>query len=303
MNELSGEVTELKRSLEYSQQEIDELKRTVRDLKEVHEGDRREIARLQTTNDDLYDRTNDLHERANDLDDGNRRNNLRIDGLDETTWETGEQSFVKVQAFLKDNLDMEDVPLDNAHRVGQPRDRRPRTILVRFSRQADRDATLRNARKLRGSIYVYEDLCPESQRIKREKYDDYRKAKSEGKIAFFRGSRLVIRPRHSNTEDSAHSQPNPTPHIPPSSTISPGADSRPSTTTSPANASSPANPVSPNLPHDALSTSDPTNPSPSANSSTSAGSYDTDAAQPLENAATINDNNNQQDKRRLRDRK
>nr|XP_027237582.1 serine/arginine repetitive matrix protein 1-like [Penaeus vannamei] len=113
----------------------------------------------------------DLQGGADGRDDGSRRSNLRTDGLEETHGETGEQS-IKVQAFLNEQLNLEDVPLDHVHRVGQPRDRRLRMILARFSRPADRDAATRNARKLRGSVFICEDLRPESQRLKKERYDD-----------------------------------------------------------------------------------------------------------------------------------
>ena len=190
MTELSNQVFDLKRSLEFSQQEIDTLKDTVKGLREAKAADRQEITLLQSYNEEL--RT-----RINDLDDSSRRNNLRIDGVEETAWETWEQTTIKVKNFLKDQLNLEDVSLEHAQRVGPPRDRRPRTILARFSRLSEREAALRNARKLRGSVFFYEDLCPESQQIKKEKYSDYKKAKSEGKIAYFVRSKLVIRDRDS----------------------------------------------------------------------------------------------------------
>lgn len=167
INDLSTEVIELKRIFENSQREIDEV--------EAERGSR-ECDAAKSAAFELLPRIC-----ASGRDDGSRRNNLRTDGLEETHGETGEQS-IKVQAFLNEQLNLEDVPRDHVHRVGQPRDRRLRMILARFSRPVDRDAATPNARKLRGSVFICEDLRPESQRLKKERYDDHRKAKSEGKI-------------------------------------------------------------------------------------------------------------------------
>lgn len=288
ISELTTEVTELKSSLEFSQREIDELRKTVRGLRESCDSDRREIASLLTT-------TEDLQARTNDLDDGSRRNNLRIDGLEETPWETGEQSIVKVQAFLKEQLSLEDMPLDHAHRVGPPRDRRPRTLLVRFSRSADRDAAMRNARKLRGSVFIYEDLCPESQRIKKERYNDYKKAKSEGKIAYFVRSKLIIRDRQSSNEVLGRPLTLP-PAAPP--TDPPTADtSSPNTSTTNASTINDATNVATTI--GATIQSRPVHTTTSQTAT--ATKHDSDAALPQE--ASTSDSQKPNDKRKLRDRR
>ena len=76
ISELSNQVFDLKRSLEFSQQEIDTLKDTVKGLREAKAADRQEITLLQSYNEEL--RT-----RINDLDNSSRRNNLCIDGVEE----------------------------------------------------------------------------------------------------------------------------------------------------------------------------------------------------------------------------
>lgn len=57
----------------------------------------------------------------------------------------------------------------------------------------DRDAVLRSGRMLEGSrIYVSEDLCPESMKIKKEQVPMLKQAKRDGQIAYFGGTKLVI---------------------------------------------------------------------------------------------------------------
>lgn len=123
------------------------------------------------------------------------------------------------------------MPRDHVHRVGQPRDRRLRMILARFSRPADGDAATPNARKLRGSVFICEDLRPESQRLKKERYDDYRKPKSEGKnFPYFVLSKLPIRDRQPSNEETPLR-----PLLPPQP--SPAVTRGPNTTTSTTKAS------------------------------------------------------------------
>ncbi|KAG0710778.1 hypothetical protein GWK47_022104 [Chionoecetes opilio] len=56
---------------------------------------------------------------------------------------------------------------------------------------------MRNVAKLRGSrIYIYEDLCPASQEIKRAQLPLLKQAKSEGKVAYFRHTKLIIKDKN-----------------------------------------------------------------------------------------------------------
>ena len=73
---------------------------------------------------------------------------------------------------------------------------RPRPVVVWFEKLSDREAEIRNARKLKGTgIFVNEDLCPASMEKKREQFPLMKKEREEGKIAFFRHTRLVIKAR------------------------------------------------------------------------------------------------------------
>lgn len=87
INEISKVSIELMRSLDCSKQEIDEMKGTLQASWESRE--RLPQNRLGNT-------VEDQHAYTNVLDDGSRRNYLRIDGLEETPWEIGKQSIVKV---------------------------------------------------------------------------------------------------------------------------------------------------------------------------------------------------------------
>jgi len=59
-----------------------------------------------------------LTTRCNELDDLQRCNNLRIDGLPEVDAETTEQTAVAVSSMLREKLELRELPLESAHRVG-----------------------------------------------------------------------------------------------------------------------------------------------------------------------------------------
>lgn len=83
-----------------------------------------------------------------------------------------------------------------------------RPIIARFTRFCDREADIQNFSTLRGKrVYTNEDLCPASQEIRKAQLPRLKQAKGEGKIAYFRHTKLIIKERYAN---SATSEPEPT---------------------------------------------------------------------------------------------
>ncbi len=143
------------------------------------------------------ERCKELEDRANYQEDYNRRNNLQIVGVEEPSeGETWEQTAVKVSELLTNKLELPNIELERAHRVGQRDAHRHRTIVARFTRYGDREAVMRNVTKLKGTrIYITEDLCPASQNIRKAQIPAMKQAKSEGKVAYFRHTKLIIKER------------------------------------------------------------------------------------------------------------
>ena len=192
-------VMDLKQSLEFSQSEIVDLKREIIDLKKAnksHEETRQSLhADLVASSREI----SNLEERCNYQEDYNRRNNLQIAGLEETQGETWEQTVNKVFKLLEEKLELQNIQLERAHRVGQGVNNKPRPIIARFSRYSDREATKRAAIKLRGTkIFFNDDLCKASQEIRKAKLPSLKRARSEGKIAYFSHTKLIIREKSTN---------------------------------------------------------------------------------------------------------
>lgn len=146
----------------------------------------------------------ELENIINYQEDYSRRKNIRINGMEERGPETWEQTATAVTSLPENKMQLPGLVLERAHRVGPHREGKPRTIVARFSRYCDRRAVLRSGKKLKGTnIFVNEDLCAASQTVKSSQFPMMREARAQGKIAFFRHTKLIIRER---TTDNATRQ-------------------------------------------------------------------------------------------------
>lgn len=193
---------ELKCSLEFSQKEVEDCKNINKVLQDEVSYLKKEIAKKS----EVDDKIEDLKNRVDYHEDYSRRNNLRFDGIEEKNNETWEETQETVQRILRDKLDMGSVELERAHRVGprpSPGVARPRTVVVRFTKFNQRQQALRNSARLKNTnIYINEDLCESSVRARKEQLPSLRRAKAEGKIAYFNYTKLVIRDRGVRGGDS-----------------------------------------------------------------------------------------------------
>lgn len=106
---------------------------------------------------------------------------MRISGLEEPLGnETWEQTSIRVSELFTNKLQLPNMELERAHRVGPVSMVRPRAVLVRLEKFHDRETILKYARKLKGtSIYVNEDLCAASQAIKQSQFSLMKQARSQ----------------------------------------------------------------------------------------------------------------------------
>lgn len=184
-------IKELTRSLEFTQAEVLDLKQQVTRLEREKQEDRVTLTTLRKS-------AEDLEARANYQEDYSRRNNLHITGVDERPGENWEQTTAQVTKLLEEKLNLRDIELERAHRVGQPGGQRNRPIVARFNRYQDRENVRRSAVKLRGTrIYINEDLCKASQEKRRQQLPLMKQARSEGKVAYFNHTRLIVKERTS----------------------------------------------------------------------------------------------------------
>lgn len=122
-------VGQLKRSLEFSQSIIDEMKNEIRSLKADKESNTKVIEELHTDLRECREVMRSLTTRCNDLDDLQRRRNLKIDGLPEVNIETTEQTTMSITSLNRQKLELPDLTIEVAHRAGQRQENRPRPVV------------------------------------------------------------------------------------------------------------------------------------------------------------------------------
>lgn len=212
IEKLESTVADLTSSLQFSQGEIDDLKSAIKQLEKDKQDAKIKMDRQEADINSSKSEIESLEDRCNYMEDYSRRNNIRITGIKEQNGnETWEQTAAKVLSVLDDKLQLPDLDLERAHRVGQRRDDKPRTIVARFSRYRDREAVMRNARKLKGTnIYMNDDLCAASQAIKNAQLPQLKQARAEGKVAFFRHTKLIIRDSPTRGSNVPHQNETPT---------------------------------------------------------------------------------------------
>ena len=196
-------IQELKTSIEFSQQETSDLKNELKNVKS-------DLKEYKKKTEDQQMSIINLENKLNSQEDHSRRKNIRIEGVEETSDENKEKLQYKIETVLKNKLQLPNVKISNIHRVTPSNNLRrsnPRTILARLVNEGDRDLTMRNTWRLKDTgIYITEDVCENSARIRKEKLPELRAAKESGKIAYFSRSKLIIKNRNPRTTTNAEKQ-------------------------------------------------------------------------------------------------
>ena len=151
-------------SLEFSQNEIDKLKKENRELK------------LKITKLEKEDRRNeyqvkDLDEKFERLDTVTRKRNLVFEGVPESDTNNKEDTQQKIYKVFDQMRIDHSVESDSCYRTGPYNKNRPRPIVVSFLKQSDRDYVFSQRMNLKDSkdyskIWINEDLAPSVRRTK-----------------------------------------------------------------------------------------------------------------------------------------
>ena len=186
VNQLVAENVELKRSLEFTQAELRDLQETVH----VQAGSVRSLQTKQEV-------VSTMENRVRNMEDLSRAANLRVTGVEEQQGETAEQAMLKVQRIITDNLLLPNVKVLQAHRVRQQDETsRSRTIIAKLPTASDKIKCLRESSKLKGkNIFVNDDVSSATMAIRRTKFDELKRKRSEGYVAYFSGANLITKRR------------------------------------------------------------------------------------------------------------
>ena len=191
LEKLNKETVDLKISLETFQEIFEKKFQKVNDnLSKQKQKHKEDINELWKDNDQLCERLRDLEDRS-------RRDNLRIDGIAELENETWEQTEEILQNLLKEKLQLENISVERAHRVGNKGKNDKRTIVLKLASFKDKLKIISEARKLKGTnISINEDYSKETLEIRKEKWKEVKELRKNGTYAILVYDKVVIKGKY-----------------------------------------------------------------------------------------------------------
>ena len=191
LEKLNKETVDLKISLETSQEIFEKKFQKVNDnLSKQKQKHKEDINELWKDNDQLCERLRDLEDRS-------RRDNLRIDGIAEVENETWEQTEEILQNLFKEKLQLENISVERAHRVGNKEKNNKRTIVLKLASFKDKLKIISEARKLKGTnISINEDYSKETLEIRKEKWKEVKELRKNGTYAILVYDKVVTKGKY-----------------------------------------------------------------------------------------------------------
>ena len=196
IDKLTEEVQGIIASLEFTQAELKDLKKTSSQLAETtdkhHKAVECAVGRSDKNIDEIREKIKELENKTDDIENRTRRNNLCFDGINEGVKESWSESERKIRDLLssKFSISTDELSIERAHRVGRSESvSKPRPIVAKFQNFKTKEAILKNKKCLKGTnIFVRKDF---SEKILAKMHEERRK----GNIAFLRYDKLVTYPR------------------------------------------------------------------------------------------------------------
>ena len=138
-----------------------------------------------------------IYNKLVDLEDRSRRCNLGIDGVTEKKGETWEQCEEEIENIFKEKLHLENTNIERAHRSkGKASSNEPRTIVCKLLSYKQKKEILKNAKKFKGSnIFINEDFCFETMQRRKELWEEVKRLRSKGQIAFLNYRSIAVKGR------------------------------------------------------------------------------------------------------------
>lgn len=168
LSDIKTDVSELKRSVEYTNVLIEEVKKEQKSLKE-------DVVKLQSATATLASENVKLKMTLLDLQCRSMRNNLLIMGIEEKEKETYETSEIIARVFMQERLgipedEVRGIQLERVHRLGQRKEQgKARPLVVKFTNCKTKDQVLGLSRKLKGTNLYMSNQYPAEVVDKRRK--------------------------------------------------------------------------------------------------------------------------------------
>ena len=212
IKDLRSEISDLKVAAEFSSAKLDDFTVNVKSI-EAKQSDIRKIVETHSQSIDQY------VDKLNYLENYGRRTNVKLFGVEDSenskeTWDETENLF---KAKVKELLNIKDeLNIERAHRVGKFQNaytdaegrripEKPRAIIARFSSWKQKQMVTKAAREIRPSGFMFaDDFSDLSLARRKAKLPELRKAREEGKVAYFAVDKLIIKNKSPRTRQQSN---------------------------------------------------------------------------------------------------
>ena len=198
LNTTVKEVDEIKESIDFTQEIMDKK------ITDMHETQTQNIEKLKSTYEKEITAANkligNLAEKLRSLEDRSRRNNLRIDGIEESEKETWKECETKINGLFKNRLGLDkEIIIERAHRVGKANEERPRTIVLKLLNFKDKEDIMKSRKKLKNTgIYIDEDFSEATMKIRKDLRKQMKEERAKGMYSIISYDKLVTKKFKSN---------------------------------------------------------------------------------------------------------
>ena len=149
-------------------------------------------------------------ERLRKVEDENRKENLKIVGIPDTSGEKFEQTWNKAQKLISEKLGLPSMKIIDAYRAGKPSAQQTssRPIIAKLQSVNDKVSCFKSSIRLKGSeVFLSDDVCKATADIRRQKLDVLKEKRREGFIAYFRGAEIITKRRRDNHRSGSSTEP------------------------------------------------------------------------------------------------
>ena len=108
--------------------------------------------------------------------------------------ESWDDSETKIRNLLENELNVNGVKIERAHRTGKPDLNKPRTIVIKLLDYKDKIKILKNANRLKGSgIFINEDFSVETALIRKKLFEERKLHRINGKYCVVVYDKIIVK--------------------------------------------------------------------------------------------------------------
>lgn len=178
---------EIKATREETRVRFEELDNKISLMNDGREQQAEELASLRDEVAELKEEVNALKGKINIIENGERRLNIIVKGVQETDAELrggAEQTREALLGTIGRHIEVGPSIITEARRLGRPSEDRPRIILAKLHSINDKIRIVRESKKLKGTnIYIDEDFSPAVREMRRHLFKVARDERNKGNRA------------------------------------------------------------------------------------------------------------------------